>query len=626
MKIKKIVSSAIILSLFIPNLNSVAYTEISNRYETMEGEHIVIEDSIAGNLREIEIFGNTVQDENNLENIQSVGELYVDKVGNPILDSNGKKQYFVNIKTVGKNLFNEKYFEKKSINGLNGVTSNSSDRMTSMIAIPCKKGDIITAKIFSDDFNFRELYYYSAKEIGATSYLGKVTKNSSVIALVKECTFTATENGYFTFQILKSDTSNSTFTDEDVEKAKQSIQISYGDRELTEYTPYVESIVKVLLPTQLCKVGNVGDRLYWDENENRYLIQKNIKEDVLDGTETNWIKSGSSVNLDGQNTISFQRPMSGIIYNTERVLRILSDKFKGIEVSSASEIIKDTEWIRPYSSTSENVGIRILKSKLSGESVDDFKAWLKKNPVKIYYHLRTPEIIETKITSKLVIPIHDYGTLLSTDIKEEVHPKLKVNVDRLSKIATDKVLSLKNDSSVQNVSEARMYVNMLPDSLYKDRLQDILNNTFVTTGMDFEKKNITANMDIYVKYKNMLSMSLSTNRVTFENYSGVDELEMLNAVEITVNSSLPYSLNVSMPSEIYNKDKTNSMPISILNVRESGQSQYKNFVNTTDKIVLKDDCNAGNDNYHRVDLKLASNEAYKADVYKAVLKFEVQQK
>ena len=59
-------------------------SEIPNRYQTLEGEYITIDNSTEGELHEIEIFGNTIKDENNLEDIQSVGDLYIDEDGNPI--------------------------------------------------------------------------------------------------------------------------------------------------------------------------------------------------------------------------------------------------------------------------------------------------------------------------------------------------------------------------------------------------------------------------------------------------------------------------------------------------------------------------------------------------------------
>ena len=139
-------------------------------------------------------------------------------------------------------------------------------------------------------------------------------------------------------------------------------------------------------------------------------------------------------------------------------------------------------------------------------------------------------------------------------------------------------------------------------------------------------KNKYNNLDIYVKSENMLSLSLDTNSVTFDSYSGTEDMEMLSAVNISINSSLPYSLNAYLPSEIVNSDKSETMPIDVLNIREESEGMYQTFTDTTSKIVLKDNCVKGNGLLHGIDLKLASNLAHKADVYKTTLKFEVEQK
>ena len=144
--------------------------------------------------------------------------------------------------------------------------------------------------------------------------------------------------------------------------------------------------------------------------------------------------------------------------------------------------------------------------------------------------------------------------------------------------------------------------------------------------VDIKLETATANIDVYIKSQNMLSLSLDTNSITFENYSGVEDLEMLGAVNISINSSLPYQLNAYMPSEIANSDKSKTLPIDILNIKDASESDYKQFANTTDKIVLKDGCAKGNDKVHTIDLKLASNQAHKADIYKTVVKFEAEQK
>ena len=75
----------------------------------------------------------------------------------------------------------------------------------------------------------------------------------------------------------------------------------------------------------------------------------------------------------------------------------------------------------------------------------------------------------------------------------------------------------------------------------------------------------------------MLSLSLDTNSITFEGYSGVGDVEMLGAVNLTINSSLPYQLNAYMPVEIANSDKSVTLPIDTLNIKESSEIDYKQF-------------------------------------------------
>ena len=81
-----------------------------------------------------------------------------------------------------------------------------------------------------------------------------------------------------------------------------------------------------------------------------------------------------------------------------------------------------------------------------------------------------------------------------------------------------------------------------------------------------------------------------------------------------------------MPTEITNYDGSNTIDFDILNIKESSEGTYQQFADTTNKVVLKSDCTKGNGNIHNIDLKLDSNAAHKADVYKAVIKFEVEQK
>ena len=124
----------------------------------------------------------------------------------------------------------------------------------------------------------------------------------------------------------------------------------------------------------------------------------------------------------------------------------------------------------------------------------------------------------------------------------------------------------------------------------------------------------------------MLLMSLSTNSITFNDYSGIDDIELNNAINISINSSLPYQLNSYLLSEIKNSDNSSRIEKDLLNIKSSSDTDYKIFDDINEKLILENDCNAGNNKSHSIDLKLKGGDAHKADVYKTVIKFEAEQK
>ena len=613
MKINKLIAKGLSIGLLLNSLLILSYAniEIPNRYQTLEGEYITIDDSIEGNLEEIEIFGNTIQDPDNLEDIQSVGDLYVDEDGNPILDKQGRKQYKIDVfssKSIETDCKKVYEWEEGSIRA-NGNLHDLEDRIRTKDYIDIGNSKYIHLKFNTDLDNSKvsisiNMYNKNKEPLGDFNWdYGNLDKGFSL------------EHGTRYIKIKIYGGENSRIIPNNLLDCKLYSE-DYQNRHKETF----------ILPAQLQKVGNIADRLYWDRSKGRYIIEKNIKEIVLNGLEDDWIKSYDWVNLEGQNTVSFQKPIPGIIFNREENLKILATKFKGLKVFSGStEITEDREWIRPYSSTSENVGIRILKSKLTGEEVDDFKLWLRNNPVTVYYQLRNPQIIETSITSKLKIPTYNGKTHIYVDSQNSINPTLKVIVDRLPQIAKNSVEEAKINSSINSISLARMYTNMLPESLYKDQLQEQLSQIF-SSDIVLDKKSVTSNLDLYIKCENILQMSLSTNNITFEDFSGVEDMTKENAVQISINSSLPYSLNAYLPTEIQNSDKSVAMNKDILNIKENSETTYQTFLNTTDKIVLKDNNQAGNDLIHNIDIKLKGGIAHQKDVYKTTIKFEAEQK
>ena len=200
----------------------------------------------------------------------------------------------------------------------------------------------------------------------------------------------------------------------------------------------------------------------------------------------------------------------------------------------------------------------------------------------------------------------------------------KYTIDEMLEESVNLVKNAEQLKTMDSIANARHLVNQLNESVYKEDLQKRLNQIY--PNISLEKKTTTSNLDLYIKSENILMMSLNTNSITFEDFSGVEDRIKENAVQISINSSLPYSLNAYLPTEIQNSDKSVAMNKDILNIKENSETTYQTFLNTTDKIVLKDNNQAGNDLIHNIDIKLKGGIAHQKDVYKTTIKFEAEQK
>ena len=190
--------------------------------------------------------------------------------------------------------------------------------------------------------------------------------------------------------------------------------------------------------------------------------------------------------------------------------------------------------------------------------------------------------------------------------------------------AKDAVSNAEITRNPEDIENARDLVNKLEESELKNNLQDRLNA--IVPNLSLTPQSVTSNLDIYIKSENMLSLSLDTNSVTFEDFSGVEDLEKENAVTLTINSSLPYEINSYLVSEMKNANNSETMDKSILNIKANSGSVYGSFTDLVTPIKLFDNQVAGNNKVHGIDLKLKGNIAHKADVYKTTIKFEVNQK
>lgn len=175
-----------------------------------------------------------------------------------------------------------------------------------------------------------------------------------------------------------------------------------------------------------------------------------------------------------------------------------------------------------------------------------------------------------------------------------------------------------------DIEIARDLVNKLQESSIKEQLQSRLNNIY--PDMHMEVKNSTANLDVYIKSENVLNVALNTNSISFEDFSGVEDMEKKESILLTINSSLPYEVDVTLPSEIKNMTNDKTMNLDILQIKNNSDSDYKKFTGINQKLKLLDNQPLGNNKEHSVDLMLKGGIAHEKDIYRAVLKFEVNQK
>ena len=391
----------------------------------------------------------------------------------------------------------------------------------------------------------------------------------------------------------------------------------------TPYIPHVDednynsfstiNKVKIPLKEPLRAVNDtIKDRFV--KINGQWYIERNCGEEVFDGS-----KAPHGIYGEGTNSNYTTVYFSSRIYNDNP--KVVSDKFKTIPYAEVRDL-GETEGVLGGTGAGGAIFFSIHNSRLTDSSVGSARDWFLANPTKVVYELREPVYEPLRINPSISL---FEGTTHITN-NSNVPANMKVTVDRAANRAIEAIETAKANPTSENISIARMWINLLDDSALKDSFQDIVGEITEVLDLTIDKKTVTANLDLYIKSNNSLTMSLSTNSVTFENYSGVEDLEMLDAVNITVNSSLPYSLNAYMPSLISNSDGSNTMDANILNIRDNSKSNYSQFINTTDKVVLKDDCEAGDNNIHNIDLKLSGNNLHKADVYKTVIKFEAEQK
>ena len=375
---------------------------------------------------------------------------------------------------------------------------------------------------------------------------------------------------------------------------------------------------EILLDEPLRGLPNgVKDRIV--KKNNSWVVERNVGSIILDGSEDYEIFKTST------GTTGFIISSIDTSLSTGYEEEIMCNTIPyGNYNKYASEEVVDWESENFIISNRESgkVGLSLLMPTSIASTVRDVEKWMSNNRPEVVYAL--PETKYEHLKAPSVVDIYEGITNISNN--SLIPSNIKVTVDRIVNRVVEAIEVAKDNPTVQNIAQARYWINLLDESALKDEFQGEVSDITSIEGMELEKKTVSANLDVYVKSENALSMSLNTNYVSFDNFSGVEDMEMQNAVGIIVNSSLPYDLNAYLESEMYNADKTRILDKRILNIKENTEPDYQAFVNTSDKVILKEDCMSGNYNEHKIDIRLKGNISHEKDVYKTTIKFEVEQK
>ena len=321
----------------------------------VEGSYITATETKIGAIQDLEILGNTVQDPNNLADIKSVGELQEDGTYKMSISSCGKNLITGELKhSVTDVVYCENVFLNKNVKYT--ITPKNVDIVNSHIAISKKTNHEDPLQRISD-----------------------FTENIRTFSLNDTL-----ESGYYNLVFWKAGISNT---------ENGFIQLEEGTI-ATPYEPYQGNKCDILLPCQLEKVGDVSDRLYYDDMEKAWCIEKNVETVVLEGNE-NWTVPTSQFSED---TVLGYTPLSDSKPSRDAICSTLPKRPYETDIWGNTINFECT-----FVNYAKNLLIRINKTKLITQDLSGVRQWLQANPTIIKYQLATPQKIVLPLSTQIAL-------------------------------------------------------------------------------------------------------------------------------------------------------------------------------------------------------------------------------
>lgn len=288
------------------------------------GSSLSVEDTMPGYLQNIEIKGNTIQNEDNLEDIRSVG----DKV-------EGQELYEIPVLSRGKNLFDGE-LEPGTYQYNNGVKIPSTTEIRSVhkIKVNPNSNYLISSNKPTENIG---VYYYDSKE----NFIKSDYDGGQKIITTEDTHFIAFR-----------------FTNLDLDRT---VQLEEGTV-ATPYEPHQEDKLTILSPTPLEKVGDVADRIVCKDGV--WGVEKNTFRSYL--KDFTW-----QINRTQENTTSFQS-VTEVQNLTSNVYNAICKGFKMI----LSWDDEEHYHYGTYSSLKRHI-LTIAKNKVA--TIDDLNKFLLEN-------------------------------------------------------------------------------------------------------------------------------------------------------------------------------------------------------------------------------------------------------
>ena len=336
---------------------------------------LTINNTLDGYLKDVEILGNTIQNEEDLADIRSVG----DKV-------EGQELYEIPVLSVGKNI-NTSKSELGGLNGNNGtINNNLIDRfMRSADFIKVTpNSDIITnmngyPAIFEYDENFDFIKYTSGVKI-------RTSENTR----------------YLKFHWERTDITIP-------------IQFEYGTV-ATPYEPYQEDKLTILSPVQLEKVGDVADRIVCKDGV--WGVEKNVETVVLDGEN---LRVSSLLGDTTGEYIRYHIPTVPVKTINVATINVLSNKLQ-----ATSQVIIDTLQQESISSHSGG-GVQLKLNKAKGTTVTEINNYLKFNNIIVKYN-GSPQFIPLPHSQQ--IKLRTFANKTNISFLTEIEGTIKAQVPK----------------------------------------------------------------------------------------------------------------------------------------------------------------------------------------------------